>query len=79
LNVDVIYKVKTFLFVIIHDTNVYIEQQYLPLLLRRACLRFWVSRLEHKLNPKQGEITQVKDPECFKNLLLQHRHFAGVQ
>jgi len=28
LNVDVIYKVKTFLFVIIHDTNVYIEQQY---------------------------------------------------
>ncbi|SMG62257.1 homoserine kinase [methanotrophic bacterial endosymbiont of Bathymodiolus sp.] len=55
------------------------EQQYLPLLLRRACLRFWVSRLEHKLNPKQGEITQVKDPECFKNLLLQHRHFAGVQ
>jgi homoserine kinase type II len=49
------------------------------LLLRRACLRFWVSRLEHKLNPKQGEITQVKDPECFKNLLLQHRHFAGVQ
>jgi homoserine kinase type II len=55
------------------------EQQYLPLLLRRACLRFWVSRLEHKLNPRQGEITQIKDPESFKSLLLQHRHFAGVQ
>ena len=56
----------------------YAEQKLLPVLLRRACLRFWLSRLEHKLNPKQGEITQVKDPECFKDLLLQHRHFDSI-
>lgn len=51
------------------------EESYLPLLLRRACLRFWLSRLEHKLYPRAGEITQEKDPELFKNLLLQHRQF----
>ena len=54
------------------------EQKTLPVLLRRACLRFWLSRLEHKLNPKQGEMTQVKDPACFKDLLLQHRHFDSI-
>ena len=51
------------------------EEEWLPLLLRRGCLRFWVSRLEHKLYPRVGEITQEKPPELFKNLLLQHRQF----
>ena len=51
------------------------EEKFLPILLRRACLRFWLSRLEHKLYPRVGEITQEKDPEQFKNLLLQHRQF----
>ena len=51
------------------------EEEWLPLLLRRACLRFWVSRLEHKLYPRAGEITQEKSPERFKSLLLQHRQF----
>jgi len=51
------------------------EEKLLPLLLRRACLRFWLSRLQHKFNPRAGEITQEKDPDFFKNLLLQHRHY----
>ncbi|OQK17199.1 hypothetical protein AU255_04720 [Methyloprofundus sedimenti] len=55
------------------------EQKYLPVFLRRACIRFWLSRLEHQLNPKAGEMTQEKDPERFKNLLLQHRHFDSLQ
>ncbi|NOQ14316.1 MAG: homoserine kinase [Methyloprofundus sp.] len=55
------------------------EEEWLPFLLRRACLRFWVSRLEHKLYPRAGEITQEKSPELFKNLLLQHRHFYAHQ
>jgi len=55
------------------------EQAWLPLLLRRACLRFWLSRLEHKLYPRAGEITQEKDPEVFKNILLQHRQFYAQQ
>lgn len=51
------------------------EEKSLPVLLRRACLRFWLSRIEHKLNPRVGEITQEKPPEQFKNILLQHRQF----
>lgn len=51
------------------------EALCLPLLLRRASLRFWLSRLEHKLHPREGEITQEKDPQLFKHLLLQHRKF----
>lgn len=41
--------------------------------LRRACLRFWLSRLEHKFNPKAGEITLEKSSERFRDLLSQHR------
>ena len=55
------------------------EERSLPLLLRRACLRFWLSRLEHKLYPREGEITQEKDPDVFKNLLLQHRQFYALK
>ncbi len=51
------------------------EERWLPLYLRQACLRFWLSRLEHKIYPREGEITQEKAPENFKNLLLQHRQF----
>ncbi len=50
-----------------------IEKQNLTIFLRRAALRFWLSRLDHQLNPKQGQITQTKDPSIFKNILQQHR------
>ncbi len=51
------------------------EENWLPVLLRRASLRFWLSRLEHKIYPRVGLITQQKNPENFKKLLLQHRQF----
>ncbi|NOQ17231.1 MAG: homoserine kinase [Methyloprofundus sp.] len=66
---------------------VYTYQQIKPLVeneldaldgfLRRACLRFWLSRLEHKFNPKAGEITLEKSPERFRDLLSQHRKRVG--
>jgi len=50
------------------------EHQALPLLLRLAALRFWVSRLYDALFPRGGTMTQTKDPEEYRKKLLLHRH-----
>jgi homoserine kinase type II len=47
-----------------------LETQALPLMLRFAALRFWLSRLYDKLYPLSGEVTFVKDPQACRNLLL---------
>lgn len=49
------------------------EQDYWPIALRAACVRFWVSRLLDYHFPTSGEITFIKDPNVFRDLLLSYR------
>lgn len=53
------------------------EQAALPGLLRLAALRFWTSRLFDALYPREGAMTQIKDPEEYRAKLLFHRERAG--
>lgn len=53
----------------LHDDEI----MHLPVFLRLAALRFWLSRLEHQLKPKAGELTLLKDPLVFRRLLEYHR------
>ncbi len=50
-----------------------VETSLLPGLLRRAALRFWVSRLFDALYPRAGAMTTIKDPEEYRLKLLFHR------
>ncbi len=45
-----------------------------PRLLRRAALRFWLSRLQDQQQPREGQQVLVKDPTPFQRLLETHRH-----
>jgi len=49
------------------------ERIYLTVFFRLAALRFWLSRIQHQLSPKQGELTLEKDPLVFKRLLQYYR------
>lgn len=58
------------------------EQAEWNLVLRAAALRFWLSRLQDQLFPREGELTQIKNPDAFLKILQFHRahslHPQGV-
>lgn len=49
-----------------------LERGAWPVVLRMAALRFWLSRLRATHAPRAGAITQRKDPETFRRILLWH-------
>lgn len=49
------------------------EHRHWPTLLRRAALRFWLSRLHSVHFPREGQLTQQKDPAVYQQLLLNYR------
>lgn len=52
------------------------ERDYLPFAHRAACVRFWVSRLLDFHFPAAGEMTFIKDPNVFRDLLLHYQKSA---
>ncbi|MDO5059921.1 MAG: homoserine kinase [Neisseria sp.] len=49
------------------------ERAYYPTAQRAGCIRFWVSRLLDFHFPQEGEMTFIKDPNAFRDLLLTFR------
>ena len=49
------------------------ERQAWPLVLRAAALRFYLSRLQDWLHPREGGMVHVKDPDAYRQALLHHR------
>lgn len=49
------------------------EQTHWNLVLRAAALRFWLSRLQDQIFPREGELTQIKNPDAFLQILKFHR------
>jgi homoserine kinase type II len=45
------------------------EHQAWSMVVQRAALRFFLSRLQDQLVPREGELTQTKDPMVFRELL----------
>jgi len=50
-----------------------------PVMLRAAALRFWLSRLKDKHFPREGEMTHIKDPVVFEEILRKRIQLSGSE
>lgn len=50
-----------------------VEQEAMPMLLRGAALRFWISRLDDWHRPRAASLLTPKDPRHFEAMLIQRR------
>jgi homoserine kinase type II len=55
------------------------EKRHWNLVLRAAALRFWLSRSQDKLFPREGELTQIKDPDAFLKILKFHQDLSNLK
>ena len=51
-----------------------IEKQCWSLMLQKAALIFWLSRLDYQYYPPSAELTLKKDPNIYKKIFIQHLH-----
>lgn len=49
------------------------ELDMLTIMLRAAALRFWLSRLEHQIFRRAGDLVQEKDPLVYRRILRQYQ------
>lgn len=59
---------------LLHD----LEFDFMTKSLRWAALRFWLSRLDDTYNIKDGEITSIKDPNYFRNILIDRQFIKDI-
>ncbi len=59
---------------LLHD----LEFDFMIKSLRWAALRFWLSRLDDTYNIKDGEITSIKDPNYFRNILIDRQSIKDI-
>lgn len=50
------------------------ETEFWPAAMRKAALRFWLSRAHDALFPRVGHLTKKKDPEEYRRILCQRRN-----